>query len=366
MNKYDKVKNTIESKGCELLTKESDYKNGKQKIKIKCSCGNIFYKPFNDFKRRNGHRCKICSGHKDKFTYEYIKEKIDSTGCKLLTDKNEYKNTEQLLKIQCSCGNIFYKKWGNFKSSKHKNCPECTWESRRKDGVKEYIESKGCELLSTYRNLGSPLKIRCSCGEIFYKSYGEFYHAGHDKCPKCNNKAYLTYDDVKNFIESKNCKLLSSEYKNNTTPLKIQCKCGEIFYRKFNTFKDSMTYYCNKCNDSISNGELQIETVLKSLNIKYIRQYKFDDCVFYNKLPFDFYLPEYNYCIEFDGKQHYTWVHYFGGLDEFINRKIRDTVKNIYCENNNIKLIRIPYWEFKNIDSILKTELIKDKSLKIS
>ena len=44
-------------------------------------------------------------------------------------------------------------------------------------------------------------------------------------------------------------------------------------------------------------------------------------------------------------------------MDRFIDRKIRDTVKNIYCQQNNIKLIRIPYWDFNSIEEILIKEL---------
>ena len=74
-------------------------------------------------------------------------------------------------------------------------------------------------------------------------------------------------------------------------------------------------------------------------------------------LPFDFYLPDYNTCIEYDGIQHFEVVDYFGGLDGFITTKIRDTIKNEYCKSKNIKLIRIPYWGFDNIENILKKEL---------
>ena len=71
-------------------------------------------------------------------------------------------------------------------------------------------------------------------------------------------------------------------------------------------------------------------------------------------MPFDFYLPQYNICIEYDGEFHYKMIMEY---DEFINQKIRDTIKTVYCKENNIKLIRIPYWEFNNIENILIKEL---------
>ena len=74
-------------------------------------------------------------------------------------------------------------------------------------------------------------------------------------------------------------------------------------------------------------------------------------------MPFDFYLPDYNLLIEFDGIQHYEIRGHFGGYDGFVDTKIRDTIKNIYCKDNNIDLLRIPYWDYKNIENILVNKL---------
>ena len=94
------------------------------------------------------------------------------------------------------------------------------------------------------------------------------------------------------------------------------------------------------------------------LNIKYIEQYKFDDCIYKDKLIFDFYIPSLNTCIEYDGEGHYKPFR-FNKDKETMQKKleetqIRDAIKTQYCKDNNIKLIRIPYFEFDNIDEILK------------
>jgi very-short-patch-repair endonuclease len=96
---------------------------------------------------------------------------------------------------------------------------------------------------------------------------------------------------------------------------------------------------------------------LEELEIKYIRQHGFDTCKYVNKLSFDFYLPEQNVCIEFDGIQHFKPVKQFGGEEEFNDIKERDKCKNEWCKNNNVKLIRIKYNEFDNIKNILLKEL---------
>lgn len=126
-------------------------------------------------------------------------------------------------------------------------------------------------------------------------------------------------------------------------------------------------FRCGKCkSEYVSFGENRISNILKEYNINYDSQYKFDDCKCIRPLPFDFYLPDYNILIEYDGRQHYKPSN-FGGidndraLDNFISTKIHDTVKTIYCKENNIKLIRIPYWDFNNIEEILIKELDLNK-----
>ena len=80
-------------------------------------------------------------------------------------------------------------------------------------------------------------------------------------------------------------------------------------------------------------------------------------------MPFDFYLPEYNVCIEYDGIQHFEPTRFNKKMtieeanDNFIQQKFRDEIKNNYCKNNNIKLLRIPYTEYDNIEKIINKYL---------
>ena len=74
-----------------------------------------------------------------------------------------------------------------------------------------------------------------------------------------------------------------------------------------------------------------------------------------NKKYFDFYLTKHNICVEYDGIQHFESVEYFGGEQVFNETKIRDEIKNEYCKNNNIHLIRISYKD--NIIEKLNYEL---------
>ena len=69
-------------------------------------------------------------------------------------------------------------------------------------------------------------------------------------------------------------------------------------------------------------------------------------------LKFDFYLPKYNLCIEYDGEQHFKYSnHGWNTKEKFDQIQYRDSIKNKFCEENSIKLIRIPYTEFDKINS---------------
>ena len=67
--------------------------------------------------------------------------------------------------------------------------------------------------------------------------------------------------------------------------------------------------------------------------------------------------PQFLIIIELDGIQHFEPVEFFGGEEGFKSLQERDAIKTNYCKENNIDLIRIPYWEEKNIKSILTSEL---------
>lgn len=112
---------------------------------------------------------------------------------------------------------------------------------------------------------------------------------------------------------------------------------------------------CKKCGSS--KGEKKIEQYLDSKGIRYIREHKFDDCKNQRKLPFDFYIPSLNIAIEYDGKQHFEPITYFGGYCGLESRKVNDTIKTSYCEDNNITLIRIPFTEHNNIEVILSQHI---------
>lgn len=108
------------------------------------------------------------------------------------------------------------------------------------------------------------------------------------------------------------------------------------------------------CGCLVSKGEEIISKALRELNIEYKQQYSFSNCrnpKTGHALYFDFYLPRYNCCIEYDGKQHFIATGCDWNTQEHLeDTHYRDTVKNKYCQENRISLIRIPYTDFNRLN----------------
>ena len=122
---------------------------------------------------------------------------------------------------------------------------------------------------------------------------------------------------------------------------------------------------CDVCSKHISSGELAIENWLEEYGYSFVRQKTFEGCG-KSRWPyrFDFFIPEENVCIEFDGQQHYKLVDYTGeGDTEYLTRvlwdtQLRDKAKETFCSENGIKLIRIAYFEIDVIADKLRDMLI--------
>lgn len=199
------------------------------------------------------------------------------------------------------------------------------------------------------------IKTICPNGHLRDCSIDTFLNS---ECKECQR---LTYDEAKRRIESQGYKLLSTEYKSYHDKLLVECPQGHTYEVQLANFDFGKR--CPHCQN-VYKGENRIAEVLTTLNIHYESQYIFKDCKYVQVMPFDFYIPSLNLCIEYDGEQHFKPICFGGSYTEeelqerFKIRKLKDEIKNTYCKDNNIKLLRIPYTEFENIETILKNNLL--------
>ena len=194
-------------------------------------------------------------------------------------------------------------------------------------------------------------------------------------CYYCGREIVEKARMVDSEINEKECKEICEKkgfifigtYRENSLLL-IQYICpkhpeaGVQIMKKGNMNRDNIQG-CPYCFDTkkfiFSKGEKAIEKTLQDLDITYLQQYTFSDCRDKNMLPFDFYLPDINKCIEYDGQHHFYPVTFNGISEEHAKENHmktmkHDDIKNDYCKNNNIELLRIPYYNFKDIEVMIR------------
>lgn len=245
---------------------------------------------------------------------------------------------------------------------------------------KKIFKKRGYDLLEEkYKNNDTHMKYICSkhkdkgvqkitLGKIL-TGRGCKYCAIEARAKKQSH----SFSYIKKYIENgSSCKLISNEYTNiKDKNLKIQCKCGNVFTTSFGLFRIS-SKRCKTCSQSISKSEYIIKKYLEDKNIKFKYQKSLHGCKNINRLPFDFLIFDKNnnllFCLEYDGEHHFQPVQ-FGGMSyskaetNLKNTKIRDEIKTQYCKDNNIPLVRIPYWQQTKIEKILYKWLSKYRLL---
>lgn len=250
-------------------------------------------------------------------------------------------------------------------------CPRCsgkvkrTDESYRQDLLKWF--NGDLEIIDEYisgERESQYLHRHVSCGYEWEVSPKSVWNAiGNDKtiCPRCNggrHKSHEEYVEDLREIHGDSIFVIDMYKSNNKESLLHKCKdcSNEWMARPANVLLGKS---CPKCNQS--HGEKRVEKYLLSIDVKYETQYKIGECKYKRELPFDFaildVLGKLTVLIEYDGEQHYKPKERFGGQEYLEKIQLRDKIKTDYCKDNNIKLIRIPYWDFDNIESILEREL---------
>lgn len=307
-----------ENSECQLLSKT--YLNNTSNLHFKCECGNEFETSIKRFAQRNKRQCDECGrynvNNNRRYTIEQIKKYIRDFSLELIS--TSYKSCKEPLLFKCSCGNTFESPFDNVKNKSRVQCYECL--------PKE--------------------------GNRFEKGMGG-QRKGHETF------AQQLYDLHKDEY------LIIDEYSDAKTKLRLKHNCGFIW----NTTPDNVINKkrrCPQCYD-VKNSHLSkdIEKWLNEHSFSFQKEYRIKECVYKRTLPFDFAIFKNGnlfMLIEADGQHHFDYFRYI--RDEkvreakFLSQKKRDQIKNSYCEQNNIPLLRIPYFKHNELNTILENALL--------
>jgi hypothetical protein len=233
-----------------------------------------------------------------------------------LTDKKNNDN-RWLWKCQCSCGNIVYVSMHQLRAKKYGTkscgCLQREWAVKKNKMGTIDLTGQRYGMLTVIRDLGTINKI----------------HYWECKCD-CGNITRVSVNDLRRDL-----------YGDKT-------RHG--------------TYSCGCLSKSV--GEKKVKTQLELLQIKFKREKTFKDCInpkTGRKLRFDFYLQDYNCCIEYDGFTHFVASGGWNTEENLAGIQYRDNIKNTFCKDNNIRLVRIPYTDFNGIDTDYILSRIGDK-----
>lgn len=321
-------------------------------------CGNILSSSLNNHIKRY---CKFCSNKnkKTKDEWQILSNEIHNNEFEILEDVKNGKTKIEILHKKC--GRIINMTMNNHIN--HQNsCWLCSKFSKKDNNYwkRKIFEIWGTEytIFDNITNVHDKIEIRHNiCGKSCLKNMDSFIH-GKRGCEECNKnfpKNDINYWQGKiDSLNGTNEYLILESPKNVNTLINVKhIRCGRIYKTTPRIIKQGCG--CNICNKS--KGSLKVMKFLEDNNIKFENEVTFHKCKDIRNLRFDYYLPDYNICIEFDGIQHFESVPYYNGTDGLITQQRRDNIKNDFCIKNNIKLIRIKYTEINNINKILCQQL---------
>ena len=254
-------------------------------------------------------------------------------------------------KCNCDCGKEIITKIDSLKRTK-RSCG-CDVRQRRVDANRKDLTGRRFNRLTVKEMLWDfrPTRCRCLCdcgNEIIVIGTG--LTSGKTGSCGCYQKDMASSSNVKDWtgiVSPYGVRFIRQEEKNEKNQWLWLCVCGECGKEFVALPAKIMNGHITSCGCSKRSAhERSIAQILDRLGIEYIEQYRFDDCKYKYTLPFDFAFlsnGSVTHLIEYDGRQHYCPIDYFGGIDGFLETKKRDAIKEEYCKNNHINLLRLPY-----------------------
>lgn len=359
---YEEICEIFESKGYVLL--EDVYINGRTKMKCKNKDGYLFSLDLDGIKVADSPNPQLF-GIRNPYALDNMKHYI-ATETKNETVLLSTKHTHHKHKLEFRCGEcneVFSETWNNFRSKKHKVCPQCFKKLsgegkiavKRVDTSKyimQIIENGLYPLFGEIKNTKDKILVQDKDGYMGVTKLYTALNGGSFKRYYAGNPYTITNIRLCCAKNGYDCIIPDQIFKGTKQKIDVICCCGEWFKTAVYHLILERKYRCDKCSGRQSNIEGLAQAYLETNSIKFVREFTYQDCKYIEPLPFDFYLPDYDSLIEVDGIGHYEPVGYNGNKEiaqpVYEGTVRNDGIKNTYCQQNDIPLLRIPYWCFED------------------
>lgn len=348
----DEAKEMVNNAGYKMLS--DTYINAKTHINVEDSLGYRYSGAVHNLVSKNPQIVVMTN----KYSIYNIKHfiKLHKANVDLIT--NEYINNNTKMVFRCRCGDTYECSWGKFRSRKQFLCNKCSFAQRglnRKFSIEyvkgEFLARSYTPMFDNYVNSDTNLLCKDIDGYKGFISLSNLKNGCTFDAFSVNN--LHTIENIQRYIKINNlgCKILSDRWTSNKSPMDFKCECGNHFEAMWCTFTLQNKTRCSECSGSKSSYAKAVEDWLINNDLNFDVEHKFDDCVHKGYLFFDYKVNlerDKFILIEVDGEHHYEPIMCWGGLDGLSEQITKDNIKTKYCEDNKIKLLRIPYWEISN------------------
>lgn len=350
-----------------------DFKNYTTNIKCKCLiCNNGFENIPSRILTNQFHGCHVCSERARRksrcLTNEEFLDKVPAKTKDKIEIYDVYQKRSVKLKCKCKiCNHEWYAPPnGLIQGSGCPNCANNILKTDEQYKSEVYKKFNNVEVLNTYKGSRLPMKFRCLDCKHEWKLKNAYGILKTEGCPACASirrgiRSRQTHEEFINKFYSI-CHTVEIIDKYIKSDISVLCKCKICNGKFYRSPADLLlNYECPICG--MSKGERRIVNFLDTNSIEYMFQKTYDDLLGINGylLRYDFYLKDYNLLIEYQGQFHDGSTGEYSQVNLSYQQE-HDRRKRKYAEKNNIKLLEIWYYDFDNIEEILKKELKLNKT----
>ena len=308
--------------------------------------------------KRTGDRCRKTH---DSFINELAKVN------KFIMVLGNYETTDKKLLCECLiCGHQWMASPN--KLLNRRSCPKCAIIKRNNSKIIGFnkildelaVANANVDVIGEYSKKSVPILCKCrACGHEWRPMLGNLIE-NRSGCPECARiRSMKTNDEFLIQLNSITRIISPMElYQGVEHKIKVKClreECNNIWKTTPHSLLKGSG--CPKCNSSY--GELRVLDYLQNNKIDYVWQKTYDGLLGLGNglLSYDFYLPDYNLLIEYQGEFHDGTAKQMK-KDDFKYRQEHDYRKREYAKLNKINLLEIWYWDFNNIENILFEKLL--------